>query len=78
MAAPLSPAELKYQLAHINQSISGSMVAINIALPVIATAFVVLRMIARQTKRAPWQADDFVILSALVGYLVQRAILITY
>lgn len=66
MAATLPPGEYRYPLAHIQQSISTSMIAVNVVLPAVATVFVVLRMLACKMTRASWQANDFVLMAALV------------
>ena len=66
MAGVIPNAELQYQLAHINQSSSSHMIAVNIALPILSTIVVLLRLYSRRLKRTPWKADDFVVVSALV------------
>lgn len=72
MAGSLPPAKDNYQSAHIQQSSSTSMVAVNVVLPAIATVFVVLRMIASKTTRASWQANDLVLIAALVRISIQE------
>ena len=66
MAAVIPKAELQYQLAHINQSSSSQIIAVNIALPILSTVVVLLRLYSRRLERIPWKADDFVVFSALV------------
>ncbi len=66
MAAPLTTAEADYQLAYNIQSVSGTTTAINIVLPIVATTFVILRIIAQKTKKASWHADDIILFCALV------------
>ena len=41
--------------------------AISIVFPVLAAIFVMLRFIARKIKSISFQADDWIVLSALVG-----------
>ena len=66
MAGVIPEAELQYQLAHINQSSSSHIIAVNIALPILSTIAVLLWLYSRRLKRTPWKADDFVVVSALV------------
>lgn len=72
MAASLPPAKDIYQSAHIPQSTSTSIIAVNVVLPAIATVFVVLRMIASKTTRTSWQASDLVMIAALVRISIQE------
>ena len=66
MAAQMPQAEKEYQLAHINQTLSNRIIAVNIALPIVATAALILRLISRRLKKAEWKADDCVLIVALV------------
>ena len=49
-----------------------TMIAINVVLPLIATAATATRFQARRIKRLPLKADDWVILLALVSSLVEQ------
>jgi len=62
----MPPAGKSYQLAHINQSLSSNIIGVSVALPIVATIAVILRLIARRLKRAEWKADDLVVIAALV------------
>lgn len=66
MPIAIPEAELQYQLAHINQSTSSPIIAVNIALPILSTIAILLRLYSGRIKRTPWKADDFVVLGALV------------
>lgn len=72
MAAPVSPTAFENQLAHIEQSKSASIIAVNVVLPLIATVFIVPRIVAQKTKGATRQVDDCVIIVALVRYSTQE------
>lgn len=72
MAAPLSPFAFEFQLAHIEQSKSAKIIAVNVALPLIATLFIILRIVAQKTKGLTRQVDDCVIIVALVRYVTQE------
>ena len=61
-----SPAEIKYQLAHIHEDRSANIVISHaICLP-IAVIAVALRYVSRRLIQAPIQADDWLIIAALV------------
>ena len=66
MPAPIPPAELHYQLTHWQENISPDIIAVNVALVLIATIAVLLRLISRKIKVAPMQSDDYVVMLALV------------
>ena len=72
MAASMPPSQREYQLAHLNQGLSSNIVAVNIALPIVATIAVILRLTARRMKRADCKADDFVLVAALVSFSLSR------
>ena len=66
MADLVPDAEKQYQLAHIDQTLSNSIIAVNIAVLVIATTAVILRLVSRTVKGTAWKADDSVLVAALV------------
>lgn len=47
--------------------LSKSTIAANVILAVFASAAVALRIVARQTKKVPFKADDFAIVFALAS-----------
>ena len=65
MAQP-SAAEIQYQLDHIKDDKSVQMVSSQICGMVIAFVAVALRLVSRRFGRVPIQADDFMIVVALV------------
>ena len=72
--ATISPNNIEYQLAHINDDKSVTLVtSLTISL-VLAVAAVVLRFISRRLCKAKIQADDFLIVVALVRVIAQLAI----
>lgn len=73
MAATLPPTEYRYQLAPMDQGTSIGMIVVNVVLPIIATVFVVLTC---KTNGAPWQANDFVLIAALVSNFIQDIVAI--
>ena len=64
MALSTPQAESEYQV----QSLSSTVIGLNIALPVVATIAVVLRLVAQRSRGARWKADGFVLIAALVGF----------
>lgn len=66
MTTLLSPSELHYQLAHWQENLSPEIVAVDVVLIVIAAIVVLLRLISRRIKVTPLQADDYMVMVALV------------
>ena len=62
----ISPAEIAYQLAHVNQSRTGELIASTAALSALATVLVLARFIIRVHTKVGLKADDWAILVALV------------
>ncbi len=62
-----SPADLQYQLEHIQDDRSGQIAAVVSAMLVVATIAVGLRLFTRWLISAPWKLDDFTIIAALVS-----------
>ena len=56
-----------YQLAHIDESRQGQLIAINVTLISLSTIAVVLRFVARHLMKARWGWDDYCIFLAEVG-----------
>ena len=63
----LSPAQLAYYEAHINDDRRPVIYGVCSMLTVLSTVAVVLRIIARRIKRLSLAADDYLVLLALVG-----------
>lgn len=64
---PLTPAEVVYINAHLDETRGPRIVAISILLIVVSIVAVMLRFIARNVRKLPWQIDDYFMLPALVG-----------
>lgn len=62
----LSPEELRYQEAHIQEDSGPWIVGVSIFLVVLCFVAVTLRFVARWIRRLPWKADDYAMLPALV------------
>ncbi|MCJ1246869.1 hypothetical protein MMC30_004078 [Trapelia coarctata] len=62
----LSPEELRYQEAHIQEDRGPWIVGVSIFLIVLCTVAVTLRFVARWIRRLPWKADDYAMLPALL------------
>lgn len=66
MAAGITPEEIEYETAHFGDDKGPAIVGGGIALIVLATIAVVLRLVARKIKRTPWGPDDYTIVLSLV------------
>ena len=66
---PLTPAQAAYIIAHLHETQGPRIVTISILLIVITVVAVVLRFVARNVRKLPWQIDDYFMLPALVGSL---------
>lgn len=59
-------AEIDYQMAQWDDNISPKIMAVNVVCMMLASTSVILRLISRRFKATPLQADDYVIIAALV------------
>ena len=64
--AGLSPAEIQYEEAHINDNLGPAIIAANVILITIATVAVALRLICRLGRKVVLGADDYFACAALV------------
>ena len=71
--ALLTPVELQYQEEHIHDDRSGNLVTSHAICIAIAAIAVLLRLIARRMCRASIQADDWMIIFALVRIFLGSA-----
>ena len=62
--------DFAYQLAHINESRKGHVIAVNAAMITVSTVSVTLRFVSRRLVNAPIKYDDYAILVALVRMTV--------
>lgn len=67
----LSPAEIKYELAHIRDNRASNIVVSSVICISLATIAVMLRLLARRLSKAKILADDYMMIFALVSW--QRA-----
>ena len=75
----LPTAEAKYQLAHINESKVGDIVATLIVCLVIAVFAIMLRFVSRLMNKARLKADDWMVVVALLftlGYIISTSLCI--
>ena len=72
MALP-TPEEIQYQEEHIHDDRSGNVVTSHAICMAIATTAVLLRLIARRMCKASIQADDWMIIFALVRIFLGSA-----
>lgn len=63
---PLTPEQVAYIKTHLDEDQGPRIVAISVFLIVISVVSVVLRFIARNVRKLPWQLDDYFMLPALV------------
>lgn len=63
----IPPAEAAYQLAHIDESRVSDIVVSHIICLVIATVAIVMRFVSRKLNKTAIQADDWMIVAALVS-----------
>ncbi|KAM3067886.1 hypothetical protein ACMFMG_011369 [Clarireedia jacksonii] len=61
-----TPAEIAYQVSHWNDDYGPVAVATASVFFVLATIFVILRLLARRVQHVKWQLDDYFIILALV------------
>lgn len=54
----------------------GKVIALSVVLPAFATAFCLLRLRARLSRKHQFKADDYFILLSLVGYPIRLRFLI--
>ena len=66
---PLTPAQVAYIQTHLYEDQGPRVVATSITLMVLVVLAVVLRFIARNIRKLPWEIDDYFMLPALVGSL---------
>ena len=62
--------DIEYQLLHFREDRRREIISINIPLIVVASISVVLRLLGRRIHRAPWKADDYVMMLAMVSLLI--------
>ena len=67
MPNPLSPAEIKYELAHIHDNRASNIVVSSIICISSATVAVLLRLLARRLSKVKILADDYMMIFALVS-----------
>lgn len=67
-----SSKEIEYQIAHIDDDRSGTLIASHIICLVLAGIAVCLRLICRRMSKAAIQADDYMIIVAFVSCLYRR------
>ncbi len=67
MPSSLSPAEIKYELAHIHESRAPNIVISSTICISLAITAVILRLLARRLSKVKILADDYMILFALVS-----------
>lgn len=72
MPSPLSPAEIRYELAHIHESRAPNIVVSSIICFSLAITVVILRLLARRLSKVRILADDYMMMFALVSR--QRAL----
>lgn len=58
---------VEYQLQHHRDDRRREIVAVNVALILLASISVVLRLLARRLHKAPLKADDYVMIAAMVS-----------
>ena len=67
MPNPLSPAEIKYELAYIRDDRASNIVVSCVICISLATIAVTLRLLARRLSKAKILADDYMMIFALVS-----------
>ena len=68
MPSPLSPAEIKYEVAHIHDDRASNIVISSVICISLATIAVILRFLARRLSKAKILADDYMMVFALVSW----------
>lgn len=71
MAAP-PPAEIQYQLQHIQDDQSDQIISAFVVCLAFAIVAVLLRFVARHLNKASLGGDDWAIVVGLVGSLIDR------
>jgi len=66
MPSPLPPAEIEYELAHINQNRGPDMIVSSVICIALASVAVFLRFFARRLSRTQLWFDDYMMVLALV------------
>ena len=74
MSSLLSPAEIKYELAHIHDNRASNIVISSVICISLATIAVILRLFARRLSKAKILADDYMMIFALVPILSNQVI----
>lgn len=64
---PLSPEQLAYLKAHIKDDKGPRIIAISVTFIVMCSLSVGLRFVARNVRKLSWEADDYLMVPALVG-----------
>ncbi len=67
MPSSLSPAEIKYELAHIHESRAPNIVISSTICISLAITAVILRLLARRLSKVKILADDYMMIFALVS-----------
>lgn len=74
MPSPLSPSEIKYELAHSHDNRASNITVSSIICISLATLAVMLRLLARRLSKVKILADDYMMIFALVSG--ERALLL--